>query len=321
MPDAPDALTVPYHTRSAVLFVIFNRPGTTARVFEQIRIARPVRLYIVADGPRTDVQSDLENCKKTLAITDNVDWTCDIKRVVRKENFGCREGVYAAINWFFSFEEEGIILEDDCLPAKSFFRFCDTMLDKYRNDTRVRHITGCNLQQGKEWGGASYYFSNRTHVWGWASWRRVWKDYDKNLTRYNGEDVKEHMLNIYPDPMIADHWTSIFNKAKAGQINSWAYPLDFVNFFNNGLTVIPNKNLVSNIGFGVGATHTFSNDNIYANVPLAEIGEIIDPTFMIPEKQADYSTIFHDFNITRRARNKYFIKTKINWWKNLLSFR
>jgi hypothetical protein len=318
MPLIPD---VSYRTKSAVLFVIFNRPETTAKVFEQIKIAQPARLYIVADGPRADVEGDSENCKQTRAITAHIDWECDVKRLERTENLGCREGVSAAIDWFFSFEEEGIILEDDCLPASSFFRFCDTMLDKYRNDTRVRHITGCNLQQGKKWGAASYYFSNRTHVWGWASWRRVWKDYDKNLTRFKSEEVREHMLNVYPDAMMADHWTSIFNRVKAGEINSWAYPLDFVNFFNNGLTVIPNQNLISNIGFGQGATQTVNSNNTSANVPLKEIGEISAPLFMIPEKRADYFTMLNDFNITRRTRNKYFIKQKTNWFKSLLSFR
>ena len=316
----PVTRNVAYRTKSAILLVIFNRPETTEKVFEQIKVGRPGRLYIAADGPRADVKSDLERCKQTLAITENIDWECSVKRLVREENLGCREGVSAAVNWFFSFENEGIVLEDDCLPANSFFWFCDSMLEQYRDDTRVRHITGCNLQHGKKWGVASYYFANRTHVWGWASWRRVWKDYDKNLTRYNGEDVREHMLNIYPCPMIADYWTSIFNRVKEGKINSWAYQLDFANFFNNGLTVIPNKNLISNIGFGHGATHTVSNDNLSGNIPLQEIEEITDPTFMIPEKQADYVTMLHDFNITRQTRNRYFVKKKINWLKNLLSF-
>ena len=313
----PGSIEASYQTKSPVLFVIFNRPDTTQLVFDQIRIAKPKKLYIAADGPRQKFEGEASLCKQTRAITDNVDWDCEVKRLSREENFGCRDGVSAAISWFFSQEEEGIILEDDCLPAKSFFRFCDTLLEKYRDDTRIRHITGCNLQLGKKWGDASYYFSNRTHVWGWASWRRVWADYDKTLAKYNADEVRTNMLNIYRDNMIAGYWTNIFEGVKAGRINSWAYQLDFANFFNHGLTLIPNENLISNIGFVSGATHTVDRDNVYANIPISEIGQITDPLFMVPEKRADLFTMLHDFNITSWNRNKYLLKNKLRPLLNL----
>ena len=294
----------PYQTKSAVLFVIFNRPETTKKVFEAIRTAQPGRLYIAADGPRAKFPGDVELCKQTREIVSTIDWDCEVKTLFREENAGCKYGVSAAINWFFDQEEEGIILEDDCLPSNSFFKFCDTLLEKYRYDTRVRHITGCNLQFGKKWGDASYYFSNRTHVWGWASWKRVWNDYDLDLAKYNNVEVKQQLKNIYDDDFVAEAWANIFNEVKAGKINSWAYPLDFCNFFNNGLVIIPNENLVSNIGFIKGATHTFDEESIYSNVPLAEIDDITDPVFFVPQKQADLSIINRDFNIQQR-RLKY----------------
>lgn len=304
----------PYQTKSAVLFLIFNRPDTTLKVFEQIRIAKPSRLYIAADAPRQGIAEDVDLCKQTRAIVKNIDWECDVKTLFNKKNAGCRDGVSAAITWFFDNEEEGIILEDDCLPANSFFKFCDTLLEKYRDDTRIRHITGCNLQQGKKWGDASYYFSNRTHVWGWASWKRVWKDYDITLDKYSNFEIKEKLENIYPDPLVAECWVNIFNDLKEGKINSWAYPLDFINFFNNGLTIIPNENLISNIGYGSGATNTIDDEHVFSNVNLSEIRDITDPAFVIPEKKADIFIMNNHFNIEDMRRRQNSISKKVGRW-------
>ena len=291
-----------YETKSAVLFVVFNRPDTTSQVFEQIRIAKPRRLYLAADGPRKNFPDDTLSCIQTKEIVQNVDWECEVKTLFREENLGCKNGVSAAVTWFFDQEEEGIILEDDCLPANGFFKFCDTLLEKYQHDTRVRHITGCNLQFGKKWGESSYYFSNRTHVWGWASWRRVWDDYDLSLEKYDSAEIAKQMKNIYDDDLVVESWVNIFNDVKAGKINSWAYPLDFANFFNNSLVIIPNVNLISNIGFSANATNTLNENNVYANIPLTEIGEISHPAFFVPEKQADLSIMNRDFNIDKRRR-------------------
>lgn len=304
----------PYQTKSAVLFVIFNRPDTTARIFEQIRIAKPARLYIAADGPRPEKAGDAELCAQAKEVVSDIDWDCEVKTLFRAENRGCRDGVSAAINWFFSQEEEGIILEDDCLPANSFFSFCDTLLDKYRDDTRIRHITGCNLQHGKKWGNASYYFSNRTHVWGWASWKRVWDEYDINLTKYDSNEVAGKLANIYNDPMVVDSWANIFKESKAGKINSWAYPLDFLNFFSNGLVIIPNENLISNIGFMPGATNTPDADDVFANIPLSEITEITHPVFFVPEKQADLHIINLHFKIDEKRRKHNSPRRRIKRW-------
>ncbi|MGZ3872253.1 MAG: nucleotide-diphospho-sugar transferase [Mucilaginibacter sp.] len=304
----------PYQTKSAVLFVIFNRPDTTAKVFEQIRAAKPSRLYIAADAPRPNVAQDVPMCGEARSIVNAVDWDCEVKTLFKETNAGCKEAVSSAISWFFDNEEEGIILEDDCLPANSFFKFCDTLLEKYRHDTRVRHITGCNLQEGKKWGDGTYYFSNRTHVWGWAAWKRVWEDYDKNLEKYSEEEIKKQLSNIYNDPIVIANLTHIFNEVKAGKINSWAYPLDFINFFNNGLVIIPNENLISNIGFGENATNTLSTANVFANVPLSEINEITDPVYILPEKQADMFIFNRDFHIDDIVRRENTAGRKIKRW-------
>lgn len=303
-----------YRTTSAVLFVIFNRPGVTQRVFNAIRGAKPARLYIAADGPRRGFPDDELLCKQAREIVSKVDWDCEIKTLFNDTNAGCKYGVSAAISWFFSHEEDGIILEDDCLPSNSFFKFCDTLLDKYRYDTRIRHITGCNLQFGKKWGTASYYFSNRTHVWGWASWRRVWDDYDLNLDKYDVAEISEQIKNIYQDDLVVECWADIFNELKAGNINSWAYPLDFCNFFNNGLVIIPNENLVTNIGFSANATNTLQENNPYANIPLTEIGEISHPLFILPQKPADLFIMYHHFDIEEKKRQKNMLRRRFKRW-------
>ena len=299
-----------YHTKSAVLFLIFNRPDTTDKVFEQIRSARPPRLYIAADAYRPHVENEELLCEQAKETVNHIDWECEVKTLYSDENLGCRNAVSSAINWFFDHEEEGIILEDDCLPANSFFKFCDVLLEEYRYDTRIRHISGCNLQQGKEWGDGSYYFSNRTHVWGWAAWRRVWQDFEVTLHKYDNEQIKNKIKDIYVDPLVCETWVSIFKDLKAGKIDSWAHQLDFANLFNNGLAIIPNVNLISNIGFGNNATHTFNDDNVYANVPLKEIDEIIAPTFFLPEKQADMRLLIPEFNIEQRRRKQLRKKVK-----------
>ncbi|CAM3883589.1 nucleotide-diphospho-sugar transferase [Mucilaginibacter galii] len=303
-----------YQVQSSVLFIVFNRPDTTQQVFSRIRDARPMHLYIAADGPRMGVAEDKALCLQVRGIAQQVDWPCEVKTLFRDNNLGCKDAVSSAINWFFEQEEEGVILEDDCLPAHSFFAFCDEMLAKYRYDNRIRHITGCNLQMGETRGGASYYFSNLTHVWGWASWRRVWQQYDKTLSRYQSFETRFQMEQIFTDPLIIDSWEYIFEKLKAGEIDTWDYQLTFINFFNNGLSIIPNQNLISNIGFGVSATHTASSASKYANIPLCELGDITHPLYILPQKQADHFILEYEFNLKALYKKHNKLSRRLKRW-------
>lgn len=302
-----------YQTKSPVLFLIFNRPDVTARIFERIRAVKPARLYIAADGPRPGKANDNELCEQTKAIV-TVDWDCELKTLYRTENLGCKKAVSSGISWFFDNEEEGVILEDDCLPAISFFSFCDEMLAYYRNDTRVRHIAGCNFQQGKQWGDGSYYFTNLSHVWGWASWRRAWKDYDPDLKAYNNEDVPTQLVKIFTNPYVVESWANIFKDMKDGKIDTWDYQLTLINFFNNALNIIPNVNLISNIGFGAGATHTSDTQSPVANIPLMEMSKIVHPKYFLPEKQADMFTLTKDFNVEARTKKDNTFKKRFKRW-------
>lgn len=304
----------PYQVKSAVLFIIFNRPDTTARVFERIKATRPARLYVAADGPRADRPDEAVLCGEARAIASKIDWECELKTLFRDSNAGCKEAVSSAISWFFDNEEEGIILEDDCLPADSFFSFCDAMLHKYRLDTRVRHITGGNFQLGNVRGDATYYFSKISHVWGWAGWRRVWQDYDKDLTRFEEADAQKTFADVFSDPWLADAWYQIFKELKAGNIDTWDYQLGITNYFNNALCVVPNVNLISNIGFGENATHTTQSTDKYANLPLGEIDEITHPLYFVADKKADDFTLNDQFNIAEKRRQHNKPRRQLKRW-------
>jgi hypothetical protein len=299
-----------HQTTSPVLFIIYNRPDLTKLVFAEIRKAKPEKLYIAADGPSAKKVNDLSLCNEARAIVNEVDWECDIKTFFRDENAGCKVAVSSAISWFFEQEEMGIVLEDDCLPDNSFFTFCDTLLAKYKDDTRIRLISGCNLQHGQIHGEASYYFSNLTHVWGWASWRRVWKDYSVDISHLEFNAVRNQLKNIFNEHLIVESWMHIVNDLQQNKIDTWDYQFTLLNFLNNGLSIIPNYNLIKNIGFGAGATHTNTVTNENANLPTKEITNITHPQFMTAEKKADEYTLYKDFHIIERMKRerKSFVK-------------
>lgn len=303
-----------YTTVSPVLFLIFNRPRQTALVFEQIRAAQPARLYIAADGPRKNSPDDALLCEEARAIIHSVDWPCRVQLLFRDENAGCRIAVSEAITWFFQQEEEGVILEDDCLPSKSFFFFCDQLLEKFRYDKRIHAITGTNLQNGKIWGEGSYYFSNYTNIWGWASWRRVWNDYDRDLKRYEAHNVAPVLTGIYGDRFLVEDWVKNFIQLKSGKIDTWDHQLNFLTFFEHALCITPNVNLISNIGFGKGATHTVNEFNHHANLPTGECWELVHPLIMLPQPGADLYFLAKEHHLPERWRIYNKRKNRLRRW-------
>ena len=189
------------------------------------------------------------------------------------------------------------------------------MLERYRNDTRIGAILGSNLLQGKKWGHASYYFSNLTHVWGWASWKRVWITYNAEL-KFFPDNVSEELGKIFNEPLIVDAWQRIFTEVKAGNIDTWDYQLTFTNFFNNRLSVIPNVNLITNIGFGTNATHTVNTGSRYANLHHGYLGDITHPLFVLPQREADHNTLAYDFNIEAQKRKNNKLHRRLRRWVN-----
>lgn len=260
-----------------VLFLIFNRPDTTKIVFEAIRQAKPKQLFIAADGPREGRPDDARRCELVRQIASQIDWSCEVKTLFRDSNLGCKLAVSSAIDWFFSHVEEGIILEDDCLPNKSFFPYCTELLKAYRANDQVMHISGTNFQFGQKRGNASYYFSNYFHVWGWATWRRAWRLYDVNLIELDTFLAKNKIVNILKLKSEQQYWTKVFNDVKRGEVNTWDYQWLFSIWANNGICITPNVNLISNLGFGADATHTVELDTRLANLKIEEMREIIHP--------------------------------------------
>lgn len=279
--------TPPHPLSTPVLFLIFNRPDTTQRVFDEIRKAKPPQLFVAADGPRKDRSADCELCKKTREIIQQVDWNCKVLTRFQDENLGCKIGVSSAIDWFFSNVEEGIILEDDCVPDQSFFPFCQELLEKYREDERVMMISGDNFQIGRNRTQNSYYFSRYNHVWGWASWRRAWDHYDVDLKLWPRIRDENWLMDILCDRNAVNYWKNLFDNTFSHKINTWDYQWTFACWIQNGLSVLPNINLVSNIGFNQNATHTIGISDL-ASLPTYPLEfPLIHPEFVIRDNIAD----------------------------------
>jgi len=271
----------------AILFLIFNRPDTTKQVFERIKQAKPPRLYVAADGPRSNKASDSALCEEARRIALSVDWPCEVLTLFRNDNLGCKQAVSSAIDWFFSHEESGIILEDDCLPHIDFFKFCNELLDIYSNDHRISVITGNNFQNGQKRGNYSYYFSKYNHCWGWATWRRSWKSYDGNLSFWPQWSNSQEWKQLNPNRYEQRYWSGIFDDVRANKIDSWAYPWTCSVWHHGGLTATPNVNLVTNIGFGSEATHTTGNDTRWAAINTESLGPLVHPLEILLDRNAD----------------------------------
>jgi len=240
-----------------VLFCVFNRPAQTGKVFEVLRKVKPTYLYIAADGPRIDRPDEERLCAEVKDIVINgIDWDCEVKTLLRNQNLGCKMAISGAINWFFEDVEDGIILEDDCLPDESFFPFCSELLDRYRNDETVMSISGTNLLGNKLQDIGSSYFFGHGGIWGWATWKRAWAHYDIEMTGWGNTKNKEAVL----DRLLTDEWrafyTNMFDAAYRGDLDTWDAQWLYSMLVNNGLGVHPIINLVKNIGFGADATHT-----------------------------------------------------------------
>jgi len=280
-----------------ILFLIFNRPEITQSVFEEIKKQKPKYLYVAADGARPNIVEDLEKCKATRALViEGIDWDCEVKILFRDENLGCGKAVSEAITWFFDNVEQGIILEDDCLPHPSFFGYCETLLERYKEDEKVYAIGGTNFQNGNQIGDDSYFFSNYAYVWGWASWRRAWDLYDFNLKQLEAYKEKQLIKTIDKRSVFKNYWISIYEKVVNKEIDTWDYQWNFAIWNNGGLTIVPNVNLISNIGFGNEATHT-GGSSVFEKMATKDIGELIHPKRIQVDEKADRYVSDACFNI------------------------
>lgn len=243
-----------------VLFLIYKRPDTTARVFEQIRKVQPRQLFIVADGPK-DIPGEKEACDEARQIATNVDWDCEVKTNFSDENLGCRDRVSSGITWFFEHVEEGIILEDDCFPSIDFFDFMSVALAYYRTNNKVFHINGSSSDQINESVNKTY-LTKYLNVWGWGSWSNKWRFYQD---KYSVKNYTKSLLSIIKNCRTTyerQHWLKVLELVK-NEYDTWDYNWQISMWNNNGYAVAPSTNLIVNIGFCEGSTHTNNpNDSL-----------------------------------------------------------
>jgi len=244
-----------------VLFITFNRLDTTKQVFEQIKIAQPPRIYLASDGARTEKVGEKENVEEVRKwVLDNINWNCEVKTLFREENLGCGGNISGAITWFFENEEDGIILEDDCVPNLSFFTFCEKMLDKYKDDKRVFAVCGYIPVDCVE-SDYEYEFASLSHCWGWATWSNRWKFFRRDISDIKKQDVE----NMYLGEKQIQYWTYILDEYVSGNIDTWYYPWFFCVLRENGLTIFPTKNLISNVGVsGVHYNNTSTDPRLFS---------------------------------------------------------
>lgn len=302
-----------------VALMIFNRPHLTAKVFEQIRAARPHRLLVVADGPRPTRPDDTWLCEASRKIVTSPDWPCELSVNFANENLGNRRRISSGLDWVFTQCPEAIVLEDDCLPCPSFFSFCSAMLERFRDDDRIMHISGNNFGGTTHWGGGSYYFSRYTFSWGWASWKRAWHHYDVNLTAWPAAKSARWLESTLESPVEISYWTEIFDKLYRYEIDTWDYQWLFSCWRPGALSILPNNNLVTNIGVGPDSLN-FTSDHATIGVPTHELGELVHPKAVIRNKKADRSsfekyiaagTKYQRVAWLRKVRRKLALRTRM----------
>jgi len=273
-----------------VAFLIFNRPDTTAQVFAEIARARPRRLLVVADGPRPDRPGEAERCAAARAVVERVDWPCDVRTNYADTNLGCGRRVATGITWVFEQAEEAIIVEDDCVPHPTFFRFCAELLDRYRDDERIMHIGGGGYQFGRTERPFSYFFSRHYPSWGWASWRRAWRHFDLDIGPWPALRDTGWLRDVVDDERIVEHWRQMFDRAHAGvdNVNTWDFQWTFACWAQHGLSVLPYDTLVSNVGFREDATHTRRDSDPIANLSTSAMTFPLEhPPYVLRDTGAD----------------------------------
>ena len=302
--------------KTPIAFIIFNRPDVTKKVFQAIRQAKPPKLLVIADGARSDRPGEAKKCQATRAIIDGVDWECQVLTDYSDLNLGGMRRISSGLNWVFTQVERAIILEDDCYPHPSFFPFCEELLDRYQDDERVMNISGNNFQFGRSNTGYSYYYSRFHHCWGWATWSRAWQHYDMELKLWSEIRDGNWLEAILKQPDAVKYWYKIFQGIHEQKIDyGWDYRWTFACWIQNGLTVLPHINLVSNIGFGPEATHTIDRNSKYANLPTQEMPfPLKHPPFIIRHVQADnitQNTMFQSKGLVRIQQKIRQLKMKL----------
>ncbi len=284
-----------------ILFIIFNRPRTTKKVFEVIRKIKPTQLFIAADGPRRTKEGEKIICDQTRSLVLNmIDWPCKVTSLFLEENIGCGKAVCNAITWFFDHVDEGVILEDDCLPDLSFFSYCSTLLERYRFNDKIMHIGGNNFQFGIKRGDGDYYYSFFSHNWGWATWKRAWKYFEYDLEGQKKLIRKIYKVSFKHNKSFIKFLDNRFPEIRLPQNHIWDIQWHFSLVKNTGIAIIPNQNLVQNIGFGNDGTHTLNEEDWNTQNIAQRLKSFSQPSVIKIDSEADYYTMQKIFKVNDR---------------------
>ena len=273
--------------RTPVVLIIYNRPDTTREVFAKVAQACPRNLFVIADGPRRERPGDDERCAAARSVVADIQWDCNVLRNYADENLGCKQRVATGLDWVFSLVDDAIILEDDCVPSESFFRFCDELLERYREDERVMHISGDNFLANQPNRIFDYYFSRYPHVWGWATWRRAWRYFDVTMKHWKEVPDKGWLMQVFNSVDERRFWKHAWDSVATGAIDTWDYQWAFACIVESSLCIAPFRNLVTNIGFLAESTHT-RHANPRLAVPASELEfPLRHPELMVRDVAAD----------------------------------
>jgi len=255
-----------------VLFLIFNRLETTQEVFARIKRIKPAQLFIAADGPRVNKEGEKDKCEEVRQwVLAQIDWNCEVKTLFRNTNLGCGLAISQAITWFFENVEEGIILEDDCLPDISFFQFCAELLERYRTDKKIMSVSGSYLLKKSLHLKEQSYFFGHGSIWGWATWKRAWDLYDIRMTGWEQPSVQRQVKKALKTKGLYRYYYPMFESVYKGTLDAWGVQWFYSILMNHGLGIQPVVNLVANIGFGSEGTNTIEEDHAFANASLHSI--------------------------------------------------
>lgn len=266
-----------------ILVIIFNRPDFAKNIYESLNQLQPAKLYVVSDGPRSK-EEELD-IQKSRNIFKAIEWECEVSYNYSDVNLGLRKRISSGITWAFEKEEKLIILEDDCIPHADFFKYCNNLLSKYKDDERIMCINGSNLNPKiSENFSETYFFSRYSNSWGWATWKRAWNLFDSELVGLEDKEIYKNFANNLPRKYRSKaYWIFMLSKVKQQKIDSWAYRWMFTLWINNGLAIVPQSNLIQNIGNDYRSTHT-KGDLHYINIKTSTLKQnnFEEPELYIP---------------------------------------
>ena len=302
--------------KTPIAVIVYNRPSFTKRLFQILEALQPANLFIIADGPKAGDAEDEHRCREVRKVFDHIPWECQVARDFADINLGCGKRPATGIGWVFEHVDRAIILEDDCIPNLSFFRFCEELLDRYADDERIMQINGNNFQFGNRRTEDSYYFSNLSICWGWATWRRAWRYHDMALAAWPSLKETSWLADRVEHPLAVRYWSRQFDRAyqSRGDIDFWDYQWSFAIWVQNGLTIMPSETLVTNIGCGPLGTHTKSANQKTANLKARELSfPLRHPDLMIRHREADryfIETVVVPKSMPRSKKKKFPVFSK-----------